>query len=249
MRAARQRIAVAVALCEEGECRADQLELELRLGLWSTAVAGLMKPGMESGLWYALFQYMSASPNVRIVASRSSVENVQGEPDARVVHTNDHRQCRRECKSAALAPVDVPLVVGTAGAVRVSVSRETVVDANACVDGTVETPVFMLRRRERRSIYLVGPDGKRSCWRFDFTRVNDKESYELEIELELERALALTHGCETTQRTDAILAQLESMIHCLLYSIEQANRVHSANVQQLADARAREHARLTGRAQ
>jgi hypothetical protein len=220
-----------------GECQADQLELELRFGPLSPGDARSIKLGMETGLWYALFQHMAGLPDVRIVASQSRVEHVSGQGGLRVLHTADHRQCRRECKSAALTHTDVPLVVGTASAVRVSVSRKMVLDANACGDGAVETPCFMLRRRERRSIYVLGPDAKPSYWRFDFTRVNGKESYELKAELELARALTRTQGCETTQRTDAILTQLESMIQCLLDSIERAHRVHSDNMQRLADAR------------
>ena len=54
-------------------------------------------------------------------------------------------------------------------------------------------------------------------------------------------------GLSTGERVDAIMAQLGSMIQCLLGSLEQAERMHWPRVHQVAAERAQRQAVLTGR--
>lgn len=243
-KAVRQRVAALVALCEIGDCKPGSLELELRVGAFDNT--GRMTLGVHPGLWYAAFEHMSRATNVRIVASYSRVEKDPDLDGARIVHSDNHCTCRRELKQAVMAASDMLVSNGGLCAVRVAASREIVLKENACDSGMLETPCYMMRDRERRSVYLVG-NGERSCWRFDFTRVNEKEGYELEIELESTRALALTSDQNTGERVDAIMAQLGSMIQCLLGSLEQAERLHWPRVHQVAAERAQRQAVLTGR--
>lgn len=253
-RVVRQRVLALVALfeLEEDWTLVPMLELELRFGMFGDS--GQFVAGLPNGLWYALFQYMSQAPTARIEASFSMVERDREAEDAcaalgqpasvRVVHEAAHRECVRESKRALLASVDVPLFgAHSTAAVRVATSRETRLGDHVCAQRRPsDIPRFALRYRERRSVYLI--QGTRSCWRFDFTRIDDKAAYELEIELDLREALLQTPGVEQAARTDAIMRQLNSLIVSLRHALEQADRVHRANVAQIVAKRQETAARL-----
>jgi hypothetical protein len=236
-RRTRQCVAALVSLSELESSVGVGYELELRFG---TAKSHQFVPGMAAGLWYAVFQYMSGSPNVRIAASFSMVEIDETDATARIVHSECHRKCYKERKTTVIDSTDLSLLYGAAGVVRVAASSERRLADDMCNGGTAIVPQFLFRRRERRSVYLIDPiTGRRSYWRFDFTRINDKEAYELELELELPRALAHTHGLELSVRTDAIMAQFQSLIDCLLFSINCADQMHAANEATIAAERQR----------
>lgn len=239
--AVRHRVAAVVFESESGSCDASNLELELRFGsIGRTSDTNSI--GMCAGLWYATFEVMSKSPSVRIAASKSQLQPF-ADSHNRIIHTSDHRGCRLEEKRPVMASCDVPFL---AGSVRVAASLESAIDTNVCRDGAVETPFCAIRERDRRSVYVVGANGVRSCWRFDFTRV-DTNTYEIEIELELKRALKQTRGLTDGARIDAIMAQLGSMIDCLVQSLQQADRLHSANMRRWQVEMMLRQARLTGK--
>lgn len=246
-RAVRHAVAALVSVRDLGTHNPNELEVELRFG--SAAPDGSYQTGLNRGLWYALFEVMGRSRNVQVVASRSSVQRDDDEePGGRILHVHGHRACKRQVKRPAMAHAEAPLVLGGRGMVLVAASYEIPAGDDACRGGSVETPVFYLRNRDRRSLYLIDTAGARSCWRFDFTRVNETEAVELELELELDRALALLHDRDFAGQVDGIMTQLQSMIQCLLFSIEQAERIHYPCVQRLVDEREQRRARLTGAA-
>lgn len=253
-RTVRQRVMALVALfeLEEDWAIVPMLELELRFGVFGDR--GQFVAGLPNGLWYALFQYMSQAPTARVEASFSMVELDQEAESARaqtgqhvrIVHVAGHRECVRESKRALVETVDVPLFGSASTAVvRVATSRETRLGDNVCSQQRrpSDIPRFAMRYRERRSIYLV-QDNKPSCWRFDFTRIDDKSAYELEIEFDLREALLQTPGAEQAARSDAIMRQLDSLIASLRHALEQADRTHRTNVAQIVAKRQEIAARL-----
>lgn len=239
--AVRQRVAVALAMFEDDSSAA--VELELRFGVFEQN--GEFARGMPTGLWYALFQGMYESPNTRVVAGFSWVE--REDDGARVVHTKTHRSCVRECKSAIMPVVNMPLFAHSASsAVRVALSRETRLAENVCDHITLlcTIPTCLMRQRERRSLYLLNNAGIRSCWRFDFTRINNDQGYELEIEFDLALAVKQTPNMELSARSTAVMQQLDSLVNCLRYAIEQADRVYKQIVAQIVARREAEAERL-----
>lgn len=243
-RAVRQRVAIVLAVAEDENIDGQTLELELRFGEFDRS--GRFAPGLPNGLWYALFECMSRSSNTRIECGVSMVERDDDDDSVRIVHTTKHRRCVRESKAPIAVAVDQALFDATASAiVRVAASRETRLGDNVCANVQPSSiPSCVLRRRERRSVYLIDNKGMRSCWRFDFTRIDDKMAYELEIELDVRSALAQTSQLDLTARGDAVMRQLDSLLACLRFSLEQADRMHRANVEQIVAHRQRERARL-----
>jgi len=237
LRRVRHCVAALVSLSELESSTDLAYELELRFG---TANGRQFVPGLAAGLWYAVFQYMSGSPSVRITSSFSMVEIDETDATARIIHSACHCKCYRERKTLVFDTADLHLLSGASGMVRVSAASERRMADDVCSGGTAIVPQFLFRRRERRSVYLINPvTGTRSCWRFDFTRINDKETYELELELELQHALAQTAGLELAARADVIMAQFRSLIDCLLFSIDRADQVHAANAAAIAAERQR----------
>lgn len=244
-RVVRQRVVALMSLLEDENDAAQTLELELRFGVLGDK--GHFIAGLPNGLWYALFQHMSEAPSARVEAGFSMVERDEDEADVRIVHTSEHRACVRERKQPILPSVDLPLFgrgEESSAIVRVAASRETRLAGNVCAHARPgDTPRHLMRYRERRGLYLVR-EGVRSCWRFDFTRIDDKAAYELELELDLQQALRQTAQLEPTERTDAIMRQLGSLIASLRHALEHADRTHRLNVAYIAAQREQAAARF-----
>lgn len=237
----RQRVAVALAMFEDDAAAA--VELELRFGVLGQD--GVFTRGMPIGLWYTLFQCMNKSPNTRLTASFTWLE--REDDGARVIHTKTHRGCVRECKSAIMPVATMPLFAHSASsAVRVALSRETRLADNVCAGITLLSTIVtcVMRQRERRSLYLLNNAGVRSCWRFDFTRINNDQGYELEIEFDLAHAVKQTPNMELAERSTAVMRQLESLINCLRHAIEQADRISKQIVARIVARRKAEAERL-----
>lgn len=244
-RVVRQRVVALMALLEDGDTLPSTLELELRFGVLGER--GQFVAGLPNGLWYALFEHMSAAPSARIEAGLSMVERDETATDVRIVHTSAHCACVRERKQPILQSIDLPLYgdgEDSHAVVRVAASREIQLAANVCADaGPGDTPRHLMRYRERRGIYLVR-QGVCSCWRFDFTRIDDKSAYELELELDLQEARQQTLKLESTARIDAIMRQLESLIVSLRHAMEHADRTHRLNIAHIVEQRKKGAARF-----
>lgn len=227
--------AIAMALLEDAETD-DIFELELRFG--SLGAHGRFDPGLPAGLWYALFEYMSRAPGVMVEASFSMVERAEDAEDERIVHTRDHQNCVRESKTPVKPRRDFSLFGTNASTVRVALSRECKLVTAYCLDcRPIDIPRFVMRARERRSIYLRDPSGQPSCWRFDFTRIDDRAGYELEIELDPLVAMRYARELELTQRCDSVMEQLQSLLSSLRYALEQADATHRRTVLAVAASR------------
>jgi hypothetical protein len=246
-RAVRQRVVALMSLLEHenDEALAPTLELELRFGVLGDR--GQFVAGLPTGLWYALFQHMCEAPSARIESGFSMVERDEDAADVRIVHTSEHRRCVRERKRPILAPVDLPLFGAdedSSAVVRVAASRETRLADNVCAHARPgDTPRHLMRYRERRGIHLVR-DGVRSCWRFDFTRIDRKAAYELELELDLQHAQRQTAQLEPAARIDAIMRQLASLIVSLRHALEHADRTHRLNIAHIVAQREKAAARF-----
>jgi hypothetical protein len=243
-RVVRQRVVALMSLIEHENdaALAPTLELELRFGVLGDR--GQFVAGLPNGLWYALFQHMSEAPSARIEAGFSMVERDEDAADERIVHTSEHCACVRERKRPVLASVDLPLFEESRAVVRVAASRETRLANNVCAHARPgDTPRHLMRYRERRGIHLVR-QGVRSCWRFDFTRIDDKSAYELELELDLQQAQRQTSHLEPTTRIDAIMRQLGSLVVSLRHALERADQTHRLNVAHIAAQREQAAARF-----
>lgn len=252
----RRRVGIVVALAAYDDDNSDahkSLELELRFG--ELDARGAFVAGLPAGLWYALFQYMYRSPSTRTRSEFSMMERDEQLADVRVLHTRTHCGCVRQRKSPLAPKITVPLFDDARGMtssamVRVATSRETRLTGDACAGvPLISIPQCIFRRRERRSIYLIdSATGMRSCWRFDFTRINDNQAYELELELNVRQVFRQLPDAEVSVRSDAVVRQLDSLLVCLSQSLVEANRVYQQHQSQMAAQRAAEVERLRPRA-
>lgn len=220
----RKRLVVLLALAEDNPSADVYHELELRFGHRSAhGFESILAPE----LWYALFEYMSSAPNAAIRNSFTSVERDESDELVRTIHFQYHHTCFKEKKKRVLDAFDAQLDETSPITVRVCASTETLVQDNACMSGTVATPFFVLRRRERCSLYVRNAETLSvACWRFDFTRIDEGRLHELEIELDLKRALRHTKSFEDNVRVDAIMAQLRTLIACLMHAMHRADAMH-----------------------
>jgi len=218
IKAVRQRLVVLLALHDDGTAMG---QLAIRFG--SQQNANEFTSGLPPELWYPLFEHMSSAPNVVVRSSRTHVE--QDGDCTRIIHEPvHHRACYKESKKRILALADFPLTAALA--VRVGMCTETRAADNMCNNGQVITPQFLIRSRERCSLYLIGPQGHKSCWRFDFTRINTDLAYELKLELELARALRQTAGQTDDARIQAIMSQLTNTLQWLMASLHKAEQLY-----------------------
>jgi len=240
-----ERVAQIFALTDgrsAHEALVTEYELELRFG---RKRAERFDATVPAYLALGLFDYLcNGGERVALCATDESVVERSSAADdgMRVVHNATHTECTMMEKTAVMRHSDLVTQRSIEADVRVSLARETRRGRLAACDRSMRGPTV---RRKRRSLRFVeSRRGADDFWRLDVTRLDNGVAYQLELELEFDRALRtlaaeradLTGDAFRAYAVDAIADRLCAVVARLESGMERVAARYDAAVDRLQSA-------------
>jgi len=173
--------------------QAREYELELRFGCISRGAKGdTFDAHVPCYLALALFQFLCHKAAVELCGDE--MREIEREQEAksgekrRVMHEPGHIGCKLVHKKALMTPSDFSTSKNVEADVRVALECETLCGTLPKCGGP-RHPFSVVRRRRRSLRFVDSERGADDFWRLDVTRLNGGAAYQLELELEFERAM------------------------------------------------------------
>jgi len=195
-RAISLRVETIFAERDDNVRAACEYELELRFGNMRRVASGgtVFDAFVPKYLALGLFDVLCNKAAVdlcgeeRCDVEREAVRGRDNKTKQRVKHAAGHVGCALTQKRVLLAPKDLPTTKRIEADVRVALERETHCGTLPECRGVRQRGNVV--RRQRRSLrFIDSARGPNDFWRLDVTRLDDGKYYQLELELEFERAL------------------------------------------------------------